>query len=319
LIKISVMIEGQQGLTWSYWKSFIREVEDTGFAGVFCSDHFVRSAPPDKASLELIVSLTYVASHTRNIRFGSLVAPVSFRDPVILARQAIALAELSNARFILGVGAGWQEREHTMFGYPLGSINSRMSRFEEGIEVLDSLLRKGGPVTYKGKYFQLTNATVFPHAQPKQTLPLLIGGNGLKRTLPLVAKYATIWNAQNLSPDAFRQRSAILDSLLHAVGRNPDEVQRTMTTGIIYAHNTRDLNKLLKRKREEFPIFQSNNDFFNFLRSQSILVGTSDMLRRQFLELEAAGVEEVMLQWTDFENIDSLRSLAGILKEVKDE
>ena len=119
MVALSIMIEGQNGLTWPRWKQIVREVEDLGFAGLFRSDHFKHAQPPDDDSLELIVSLTYLADHTQRIHFGPLVAPVSFRDPVLLARQAAALDDLSGGRLILGVGAGWQEREHHLFGYTL--------------------------------------------------------------------------------------------------------------------------------------------------------------------------------------------------------
>src|SRR5258708_31626255 len=87
MVAISIMIEGQTGVTWPHWKRLVAEVEDLGFAGMFRSDHFTSARPPDRASLETIVSLTYLADHTRRIHFGPLVAPFSFRHPVFLARQ----------------------------------------------------------------------------------------------------------------------------------------------------------------------------------------------------------------------------------------
>src|SRR5258706_3075189 len=95
----------------------MRELEDLGFTGLFRSDHFTHAQPPDDDSLEMIVSLTYLADHTQRIHFGSLVAPVTFRDPVLLARQAAALDDLSGGRLILRVGAGRQAREHHPFWY----------------------------------------------------------------------------------------------------------------------------------------------------------------------------------------------------------
>src|SRR5262245_16584656 len=117
MVAISIMIEGQDGLTWPRWQRLVAEAEDLGFAGLFRSDHFTNAQPPDKGSLELIVALTYLADHSRRIDFGPLVAPLSFRNPTLLARQAAALDDLSGGRMILGLGAGWQEREHTLFGY----------------------------------------------------------------------------------------------------------------------------------------------------------------------------------------------------------
>src|SRR5258706_15587268 len=130
VVALSIMIEGQNGLTWPHWKRIVREVEDLGFAGLFRSDHFKHAQPPDDASLEMIVSLTYLADHTQRIHFGSLVAPVTFRDPVLLARQAAALDDLSGGRLNLGVGGGWPGPAHHPFWCTLGEVATRMARVQ---------------------------------------------------------------------------------------------------------------------------------------------------------------------------------------------
>ncbi len=113
---IAIMLEGQNGLNWTNFKRIARAVEDLGFAGLYRSDHFTNADPPDKDSLELWISLTWLAGNTSRIEFGPLVTPVSFRDPVFTARMAKDVDDLSGERLHLGVGAGWQEREHEMFG-----------------------------------------------------------------------------------------------------------------------------------------------------------------------------------------------------------
>ena len=115
-MQLSITIEGQFGLTWSAWQRLTIEIERMGFAGIFRSDHLTQIGPPNMAALEALVSLAYLAGNSRTIHFGTLVAPLSFRDPILLARQAMAIDDLSGGRMILGVGAGWMEREHTMFG-----------------------------------------------------------------------------------------------------------------------------------------------------------------------------------------------------------
>src|SRR5512139_1613586 len=113
------MIEGQDGLNWERWQRIARLVEVGGFSGLFRSDHYTNSEPPDLDSLELWVSLTWLADHTRRIEFGPLVTPVSFRHPTMTARMAAAIDDLSGGRLILGIGAGWQEREHSNYGWEL--------------------------------------------------------------------------------------------------------------------------------------------------------------------------------------------------------
>ena len=215
---ISIMIEGQDGLSWPRWKRLAEEVERLGYAGLFRSDHFTNAGPPDKDSLELVVSLAYLASSTSRIHFGSLVAPFSFRDPAMLARQAAAIDDLSAGRLILGLGAGWNAREHALFGYELGDIPTRMARMQEGLEVVTRLLRSDEPVTYEGRFYQLRGAMLLARPQRPGGPPIMIGGNGPKRTLPLVARYADVWNSVFIGPEEFRARSAALDDLMIAAG-----------------------------------------------------------------------------------------------------
>src|SRR6185436_864252 len=181
---ISIMIEGQDGLNWPRWKRLVAEVEALGFAGLFRSDHFTNAQPPDKDSLEMVVALSYLADRSERIHFGPLVAPLSFRHPTLLARQAAALDDLSGGRMILGLGAGWQAREHTLFGHDLGDVPTRMARLEEGLEVITRLLRSQEPASYHGRFYQLRDATLLPRPQRAGGPPILIGGNGPQRTLP---------------------------------------------------------------------------------------------------------------------------------------
>src|SRR5260221_12003225 len=136
MVALSIMIEGQMGLTWPHWKRIVSEVEDLGFAGLFRSDHFTNARPPDKDSLEMVVSLTYLADHTQRIHFGPLVAPISFRDPPMLARQAAALDDLSGGRFILGGGGRGADRDTHPLGYYLRDVPTRLAPLERVLEVL---------------------------------------------------------------------------------------------------------------------------------------------------------------------------------------
>jgi len=311
------MIEGQNGLNWPRWKRLVSEVEDLGFAGMFRSDHFTNARPPDKDSLEMIVSLTYLADHTQRIHFGPLVAPLSIRNPMLLARQAAALDDLSNGRMILGLGAGWQEREHHLFGFDLGDVPTRMSRFEEGLEVVTRLLKSNEPVTnepvtYEGHFFQLRGAILLPRPQRPGGPRILIGGNGVKRTLPLAVRYADIWNASFLSPDEFRERSAQLDKLLDEAGRRPGDVKRTLMRAVHFGRNTAELDRRLSwRSTDPDYAGKSLDEVLHTLFTQKHeIVGTADMILEQIKAYAAAGVEELMLQWFDLDDIDGLRAFA---------
>jgi F420-dependent oxidoreductase-like protein len=271
---ISIQVEGQNGLTWARWIALANEVEELGFAGLFRSDHFTNAHEPDLDSLEMVVALTWLAANTRRMHFGPLVAPLSFRDPRLLARQAAALDDLSGGRMILGLGAGWQEREHTTFGYDLGDIPTRMARFAEGLELVTRLLRDDEPVTFDGAHYRTRGAQLLPRPERRGGPPLLIGGNGAKRTLPLAARYADIWNAVYLPAEDFRERSAQLDDLLRAAGRRPEDVRRTIM----------------------LPLFFDPRD--------------ADEVRRQIAAYSAAGAQEIIFQWLALDDLDGLRFFA---------
>jgi len=312
MVAISIQIEGQDGLTWPRWKKLVAEVEALGFAGLYRSDHFTNGRPPDKAALETIVSLTYLAGNTQRVHFGPLVAPLSFRHPALLARQAAALDDLSGGRMILGVGAGWQEREHQLFGFDLGDIPTRMARLEEGLEVITRLLKSDEPVTFGRRFFQLRGATLLPRPQRPGGPSILLGGNGVKRTLPLVARYADIWNVLSLTPEGFRERSAMLDTLLKAAGREPAEVRRTMMLAVFFGRDMDEVDRRLswRHDRSEFAN-KPLDEVIEAMRAEGwALVGTPSMIIEQIKSYASAGVEELMLQWFEMDDIDGLRAFA---------
>ena len=296
---VAIMIEGQHGLTWPRWQAVARLVEGAGFAGLYRSDHFTNADPPDLESLELWASLAWLASHTQRIEFGPLVSPVSFRDPRFTARIARDVDSLSGGRLTLGVGAGWQEREHTLFGYDLLEVEERFARFEEGLQVITALLQSEERVSFAGRYYTLREAALLPRPMRPGGPPILIGGNGPQRTLPLVARYANEWNAVFATAATFADRSRRLDELLVAQGRQPGDVKRSLMTGL-YFHRTAE------GVRERLGGRDADD-----LRGRGMIVGTPDEVRAQLAGLAAAGVQRVMLQWLDLDDLTGLEVLAA--------
>lgn len=300
---IAIMIEGQNGLTWPRWQEIAARVEDLGFAGLYRSDHFTNASPPDMDSLELWTSLTWLASHTKRIEFGPLVSPVSYRHPALTARMAAAVDDLSGGRLTLGLGAGWQEREHHLFGFDLLPRKERFDRFEEGLEVVTRLLRSDAPVTFEGKYYQLRGATLRPRPVCPGGARLLVGGNGETRTLPLAAKYADEWNAVFLPPAEFARLKARLDGLLEAHGRAPGSVKRSMMTGLRFGRTKKALDEKLSAR----------NQTVEELRQRGLIVGAGEEVRAGLAALEKAGVQRLMLQWLDLDDLDGLSALAKVV------
>jgi len=295
---LALMIEGQAGLNWPRWQQMAQAAEDLGFAGLYRSDHFTNANPPDQDSLEMWISLAWLASHTKRIQFGPLVSPVSFRHPVLTARMAAAVDDLSGGRLQLGLGAGWQTREHANYGFDLLDVPSRMARFEEGVEVVTRLLRSDTPVSYSGMFYRLNEAILLPRPQQPDGPPIIIGGGRL--VLPLVARYAQEWNVTFKTPDRFAALNAKLDEVLAKQGRPATEVRRSIMTRPIYA---RDAAALQTR-------VATFNKPVEDLKAAGYLVGTGPELVDQLGRLAEAGVQRVMLQWLDLDDLDTVAAFA---------
>lgn len=298
MIELAIMIEGQDGLNWQRWQRLAATVERLGFAGLYRSDHFTNTSPPEKDSLDMWVSLTWLASHTQRIEFGPLVSPVSFRDPVITARNALQVDDLSGGRLRLGVGAGWNAYEHEKFGYKLLDVKPRFNRFREGLEVISRLMRSDQPVSFQGVYYNLRDAILLPRPQRPGGPPIVIGGNGQKLTLPLVAKYADEWNAVLIPPERFKELNAHLDELVQREGRDPQSVRRTMMNNLTFGYNEAELQRKLRgRKLED-------------LLARGALGGSSQQVTDQLGRFAEAGVQRIMLQWLDLDDMDGLEAFA---------
>jgi alkanesulfonate monooxygenase SsuD/methylene tetrahydromethanopterin reductase-like flavin-dependent oxidoreductase (luciferase family) len=210
----------------------------------------------------------------------------------------------------LGLGAGWQEREHNNYGFDLLDINDRFDRFEEGMQVITKLLQSDQPVDFSGEYYRLQDGILLPHPQRPGGPPILIGGNGLKRTLPLTAHYAKEWNALMVTPDRFAELNHHLDDLLAAEGRKPDEVKRSMMVGCIYADNEDQLNQRVADRTHGERTAEE-------LRQRGVIVGTANQMVAQLAHLEEVGLQRVMLQWIDLDDIDGLEAIAqGVVPQL---
>lgn len=297
-MKISIMIEGQNGLNWHFWKKIAEVVENYGFYGLYRSDHFTNSSPPDKDSLELWTSLTYLATTTKKIKFGSLVSPTSFRNPVFTARMAAAVDDLSSGRLKLGLGAGWQEREHQIFGFDLLNLKERFKRFEEGLFIITNLLQSEQPTTLHGKYFQVNGAFLLPRPQRQNGPEILIGGNGKKYTFPMVVKFADEWNALFLTPEKYREKNDQMNHLLEKSGKNPESIRRSLMTNLTFSQTEEVLNKKLKGKDP------------NEMTQKGYIIGSAQQVANRLYEYQDAGLDEIMLQWLDLDDMDGLVDFA---------
>ncbi|HEV7665072.1 MAG TPA: TIGR03560 family F420-dependent LLM class oxidoreductase [Chloroflexota bacterium] len=301
MVDVALMVEGQSGLNWPRWQRLVETAEKLGFAALYRSDHLVAAQPPNEDALELFTSLTWLASTTRRLEFGSLVSPLTFRHPIHLAQTAAALDTLSAGRFTLGLGAGWSRREHEMYGFAMLEPMARLDRLEEGLQVITSLLRAEQPVSFSGQHFCLHDAVLLPRPLRPTSPPILLGGSGRKRSLPLAARFADQWNAMFVSPAQFAALNQHLDLLLVQQGRQPADLRRTVMQGVEVGRTQAQIDAKCEARA------------WAWWRTAGLFAGLAPSLRARLQEFEQAGADRVILQWLDLDDVDGLHLLADAL------
>ncbi len=187
-------------------------------------DHFypLRTGP-EEPTLEGWTCLAMLLARTRRLRGGVMVTGVPYRHPAVLANMAVTVDIASSGRLELGLGAGWFEAECDAYGIELGTIAERFGRFEEALTVIQSLLTR--PTTnFEGRYYRLRDAWCQPKALQQPHPPIVLGGKGERRLLPLVARYADHWNYSGDDPEEFARLRTRLAELCAGEGRGIDDV-----------------------------------------------------------------------------------------------
>lgn len=307
MAQLGIMIEGQEDLTWERFFRLADSVESLGFESLFRSDHLVSlEADPRRQVLPLWPSLTALALRTRRIRFGPLVCSMTFRHPALLASMAASVDQLSGGRLELGLGAGWYQGEHQMFGVPYPKYGIRLDRLEEGLQLINAMWRPG-PATFSGQHFSLAAADSYP--RPVQThLPLIIGGKGEKRTLRIVAQYATEWNCTYVGVDAFIAKARVLDAHCDAVSRDPASLRRSLMTPFVIGRDFASVQRGIQAHQAMFPSLPGD---FDTWRTAGFIGGSPQQVVDQLAAFHNAGVSRFLLQHNDLDNLAPLELLAA--------
>jgi len=301
--QLTIMIEGQEGLTWERWQRLARTVEDAGYAGLFRSDHLTGLfGDSTRPALDLWASLTWLAGNTRRLRFGPLVCPLTFYQPALLAKRAAAVADLSGGRLDLGIGAGWHEGEHAMFGIPFPPLKERLDRLECGARAIRALWQ-GRPVTLEQPYYPLREAQSFP-LPSGGAVPLIVGGRGERRTLRIVAEHADEWNVTRVTLDELAAKGRVLAEHCRVVGREPGTIRRSLMVPIITGRTPAEVDARRVRARLYFP--RVPEDAVGW-RAAGFLHGVIDEVRADLARWEAAGIGRVMLQLLDMDDLEAIR------------
>ena len=279
------MIEGQEGVSWDEWVALAEACEEHGIEALYRSDHYLSlTAPDDRAATDAWTLLAALAARTTRLRLGTLVSPVTFRHPAVLARAAATVDHISNGRVEVGMGAGWMRLEHETFGFPFPETAERVRMLAEQIEVVDRQLRDD----------------LLTVQRPRP--PLIVGGGAQRGTTTPAARLADEYNTYGVDPAEAARRKKRVDEACEAEGRDPASLRFSVMTPFLL-----DLDHA-RRFVERYPNVGSASDWFDELRRRG-LAGDPEELVAGLREFEAAGVEGVMLQHVVHEDLDVVATI----------
>lgn len=211
-----------QDTTWDDMLAVWKDAEALGFDSAWVYDHFMPIfGDPDGPCLEGWTALAALAAQTSRIKVGVLVTGNTYRNPALVAKMATTVDHVSHGRLILGIGAGWFEREHVAYGYAFGTAKERAQKLDEALAVITKLWRDDHP-SFTGRYYSLVKAPYAPTNVQRPHPPIIVGGQGKQWIVPLVARHADGWNAVgDTSPEAIRERIQVIEAECRRIGRDP--------------------------------------------------------------------------------------------------
>ena len=309
-MRACLMIEGQQGVTWRDWCALADLAERTAFEGLFRSDHYFSSAGVSGVgATDAWTVLGALAARTSTLRLGTLVSPVTFRDPAVLARAALTVDLISDGRVEIGMGAGWWTEEHTQYGIPFPPTRERFEMLEEQLEIVHRLLTEER-FSFAGTHYSLADAECFPKPVQRPRPPIVVGGTKVGPWMQrLIGAWADEFNTVGGSPDDVRERFGRARDGVAAAGREPDSLVTSMMTWCFVAPTQDEYLAQLERARSLDPA-AGPFDAYRADVEADCIVGTPEQAAETLSKYAAAGVQRIMLNHELYDDIDMLELLA---------
>ena len=307
-MRLCLMIEGQEGVTWDDWVRLARLTEETGLEGLFRSDHYTAIIRPDADAHDAWATLAGLAAVTERIRLGTMVSPATFRHPSVLARMAVTVDHISGGRVEVGMGSGWYEREHETHGFPFLDGRQRFELFAEQVEVVVRSWTEGR-FDHDGPAYRLRDQQALPRPLQQPHPPLVLGGTVKRRFAALAARYATEVNTLGAPDEELRERRAKLDRACEEAGRDPATLGFSVMTACFVGETEGDV---VERMTRFVAIRGGDADAESLLaeRRDRWLVGTVDEVVERLEGLRALGVTRVLLQHLNHDD-DAMVTLVG--------
>ncbi len=294
-MRLCLMIEGQEDVSWDEWLALADVCERAGLDGLFRSDHYLSVVGKrERSSLDALATLAALSMRTERIRLGTLVSPVTFRHPSVLAKSIATIDHASGGRIELGLGAGWNEEEHAAYGFEFPQLGTRMELLEEQTEIVHRQWTED-TVTFEGRHYRLDECPALPKPFQEPHPPLILGGSAGPRSVALAALFADEYNTLLASIEDCRDRRATLAAACEAVGRDPATLPLSLMATCVVGE---DRGQVLERVRALLGVWGSEDDpevVFSD-REHRWVAGTPEEVVERLRALAEAGVERVYLQ-----------------------
>src|SRR5438874_2612771 len=257
---------GMGNPTWDAVLGLWRHAATSGWDAACVTDHFMPNTPDRVGdTMECWTTLAALAASVPRLRVGTIVSGNTYRHPAVLAKMATQVDIISGGRLICGIGAAWQQNEHEAYGIPFYTVAERLARLDEACQILKALWTQDR-VTFKGRFYQLTDAPASPKPIQKPYPELLIGGGGEKVTLKIAAKHADHWNTWG-GPRILGAKNAILDGHCATVGRDPKKILRSAVMPLVISDDKAEVEKVRQ--------FATKRMGFDEARAQDTILGGS--------------------------------------------
>jgi F420-dependent oxidoreductase-like protein len=304
-MRVALMIEGQEGVSWDDWLALARACEEHGVEALFRSDHYGSIlSSPWRAAHDAWATISALGAVTERLRLGTLVSPATFRHPSVLARLATTADHVSQGRIEVGMGAGWYEREHEAHGFPFEDARTRFERFAEQVELVVRSWTEDG-FDFDGKHYRLRGARAEPKPVQQPHPPLVLGGSAKPRSAALAARFADEYNSPFASVEQSRARRQALDDACRAAGRDPETLPFSLMTLTTVGADDAELRDRVARvlelrgdDRGPEAVLAEEHDAW--------LLGTVEQVVERLETYRSAGVSRVMLQHLDHGDLDAV-------------
>jgi F420-dependent oxidoreductase-like protein len=301
-MRICLMIEGQEGVSWDEWVALARACEEHGLEGLFRSDHYQSVFDVSgRGSLDAWATLAGLAAATERIRLGTMVSPATFRHPSILARMVATVDHISGGRVELGLGGGWNQAEHEANGFVFPDLPERIEILEEQLEIVHRQWTEGD-FSFEGRHYHLQGSRAEPKPLQCPHPPIVMGGAAGPRVAGLAARWADEYNTTFASVEECRERRARIIQACDRERRPP--IPFSLMTACCVG---RDREEVLTRVRRRMERSGREGDPAELLGDENKLFGTVDEVAARLRAYAEAGVERVFLQHLDHSDLEMVR------------